>query len=570
MEEEDYNGSFVNVTHAPPLLFGNNHTTSDTLVSPHPHHHRHESIVQDHTTNESGHTDTNHNKLRSMWRRRHARSAQEGIRREKLPQLSSLLERAGAMEHTRTSLRQRQYMARTIRGLIAALAEEAVDLEVHVDSRKDTPLWEKQVDAVKIQFSRLSFKPLRIGGVGGGKTRPPLAEEGVVAVRDEATNHDVGGLPLLNLDSADEAFEQIDVDNSGALDRDEIIRALNMAAGCLEEEPDDPRSQVIQNIATELFQLYDFNGDGVVDRNEYQSLVEDMAALSSAEAVPDTEEGNGWLSSLLQGTKGAVSGFLQSVTEKNGASPAMGTNGAIVEPAKQAFDSEARVVDLSDASEDVGAVAKSLGSITFSDLKLDLRRLLFGAVPFVKHITPGGPLILEPFTMTVTGSFSAADIMDSSLLDAGLGRLVAMVLRRRMRSFRDLVDLAILKGRDWKMASATAPVTQVTELSSVEFDEQNRMIITGRAKIRTRPGAPTITQAFKVRVRAGTRAGGRFIRLVEPELAFVLECPKQIEEGYVCRELPHGGCMTPVVVAHICSCCLLVPTELAFCSAAWI
>jgi hypothetical protein len=231
-----------------------------------------------------------------------------------------------------------------------------------------------------------------------------------------------------------------------------------------------------------------------------------------------------------------MTGFVKSIAEKNealanDASPALGANVALVEPMKETFDSESRVVDVSDAAENVGPMAKSLGSITFSDLKLDLRRLLFGAVPFLKHITPGGPLILEPFTMTVTGSFSATDIMDSSLLDAGLSRLVAMVLRRRMRSFRDLVDLAILKGRDWKMASATAPVTQVTELSSVEFDDQNRMIITGRAKIRTRPGAPTIEQAFKVRVRAGTRAGGRFIRLVEPELAFVLECPKQIEEG---------------------------------------
>jgi hypothetical protein len=81
------------------------------------------------------------------------------------------------------------------------------------------------------------------------------------------------------------------------------------------------------------------------------------------------------------------------------------------------------------------------------------------------------------------------------------------------------------------MASAAAPVTNVTELSSVEFDKNDKMIITGRAKIRTRPGAPTIEQAFKVRVNVGTREGGRFIRLIEPELAFVLECPKPMEEG---------------------------------------
>ena len=134
--------------------------------------------------------------------------------------------------------------------------------------------------------------------------------------------------------------------------------------------------------------------------------------------------------------------------------------------------------------------------------------------------------------MTIAGSFSAEDIMNSTLLDAGLRQLVGLVLRRRIRSLRDLLDLAVLKGRDWTMASAMAPVTQVTELSSVEFDtKRNKLIIAGRAKIRARPGAPTIEQAFKVRVNAGTRRNGRFIRLVEPELAFVLECPEQMEEG---------------------------------------
>lgn len=524
MKESDYPGNFVNVTSTPFVVNGDN--VSPSII------HR-ESIVKNDKTKTSG--------RRSMWRRRNARTAEEGIRREKLPQLSSLLERAGAMEYYTQSSSRRHYAARTISGLIHALAEEAIDLEVQVDARSDTPLWEKQVDAVEIKFSKLSFKPLRIGGVneeaGFGDIDGGDKEEDDDVIMSSKTSEEVN-MPFLDLSSADEAFDRIDRDNSGALDREEIIRALNMAAGCLEKEPDDQRSEVIQSIANELFNLYDFNGDGVVDRNEYQSLVEDMAALSTTQGERQSNESSGWFSTLFTGTKHYVSSIFRSdksekddlLTERpksivQDSSPAP-------EYQERTFSSnDPTVVDVSDSAEAVGSMAKCLGSITFSGLKLDLRRLAFGGVPILKRITPGGPLILEPFTMTVAGSFSASDIMNSSLIDAGLRQLVSLVLRRRMRSFRDLVDLAVLKGRDWTMASKMAPVTQVTELSSVEFDTNNKMIITGRAKIRTRPGAPTIEQAFKVRVNAGTRKHGRFIRLVEPELAFVLECPKPMEEG---------------------------------------
>jgi len=177
----------------------------------------------------------------------------------------------------------------------------------------------------------------------------------------------------------------------------------------------------------------------------------------------------------------------------------------------------------------IESVAGSVGSITLSDLKLDLRRLVFGAVPLIKRITPGGPLILEPFTVTVSGSFNRDDIMKSPLLEDALSRLISMVLRRRVRSIRDSLDFAVLFGRDYKLTSENAPFTKVTELANVEFDKKNRLIMTGRAKVRTSPGAPTLEQAFKVRAKLGTRKGGQFIRLVEPELAFVLECPKPLE-----------------------------------------
>ena len=42
--------------------------------------------------------------------------------------------------------------------------------------------------------------------------------------------------------------------------------------------------------------------------------------------------------------------------------------------------------DISDDVSVVGAVNKGEGSIVLSDLKLDLRRLLFGALPVVKRV----------------------------------------------------------------------------------------------------------------------------------------------------------------------------------------
>jgi len=74
-------------------------------------------------------------------------------------------------------------------------------------------------------------------------------------------------------------------------------------------------------------------------------------------------------------------------------------------------------------------------------------------------------------------------------------------------------------------------VVEVPKLTKVEFDAQDRMILTGRALVRTSLDAPMVEQAFKVRCRIGTRGGGRYIRLVEPELALVIECPQSWEEG---------------------------------------
>jgi len=195
--------------------------------------------------------------------------------------------------------------------------------------------------------------------------------------------------------------------------------------------------------------------------------------------------------------------------------------------------------DISNNPSILGSIGKRGGTIVLSDLKLDLRRLLVGGIPIVKRITPGGPLVLEPFTTTITCSFDKKDMMESGLLLDGLSRLVTRALRRRVRSIRDLADGAVFFGRAWNMASAQAPVVEVPELTSIEFDSKDRAIITGRARIRTAPDQPVIENSFKLRTKLGTRDDGQVIGLSEPELALVLECPKMFERNIVsmCKQL---------------------------------
>ncbi|KAI2495983.1 hypothetical protein MHU86_18507 [Fragilaria crotonensis] len=128
--------------------------------------------------------------------------------------------------------------------------------------------------------------------------------------------------------------------------------------------------------------------------------------------------------------------------------------------------------------------------------------------------------------------------MESHLVDMGLRRLVARALRRRMGSVRDIMDGALFYGRSWNMASGTAPVIEVPRLTQVEFDSEDRLIITGRAIVKTSPDAPLIENAFKVRTKIGTRKDGHVIRLEQPELALVVECPQSWEKNIesVCKK----------------------------------
>jgi Ca2+-binding EF-hand superfamily protein len=505
--------------------------------------------------------------IRSMWRRRNARTAEEGIRREKAVQLSNILAKANDIE----AAPSRRYGARTIMGLIHALAEEVDDLNVEVDARRDTPLWGKQIDAIRIKFSRLGFKPLRMGGLDQAfheyKTKFPDTEQGAFHMDKQ----------LYDLSSADEAFDRIDVDNSGALDRDEIAEALATAARSSDETEHRKLREGLKGLADELVALYDFNGDGVVDRYEYRTMVEDMAALQENQESERQEEEDrlrsesaksegGWMETIKGFVLGllfrkrndvlpeTVNGDVNATTNSQSSDSAITTRGDDLTSAapnlgddnKEAQDHRGGLVF--DGMQPTGVIrristvtdeqinslmSKDLGSITISDLKIDLRRLLFGAIPFVKHIVPGGPLVLEPFTVTITASFNSQDIKNSFLLDAGLRRLVAQAIRRRVRSLRDMLDGAVFYGRSWKMSSKSAPIVDVIAIEDVQFDTLGRLILTGRVRVQTTPDQPVVENAFKLRARLGTNASGRRIRLVEPELALVLECPTLWESVYV-------------------------------------
>lgn len=425
--------------------------------------------------------------LRRLWRRRYARTLEEGIRRERATELSDLLNKA-QIDAKRQG--PRRYVARTLMGLMNALAEEMEDLDIDFTAQPKSPFWRKEVKEIRINFSRLGFKPIRMGG------SDKYDRNGDAVIKELAPLEDQ---KLSLVDSADEAFDRIDKDKSGTLDSTEIAEVLSSISG-LETDKDS-----IEELASDLVDLYDDNSDGVVDREEYQQMVEDMARLR-----PSIDEDS--TTSPLIRVKASVQSISRGISKKAAQVAAVASRSS------------------SEDTDDFDPNEREMGSILLSDLNLDLRRLLFGGLPIIKRVTPGGPLILEPFTATIRGSFTREDVMDSFLLDSGLRLLVARVIRLRVRSFRDVVDGAYFFGRQWKMASKSAPVVQVLELSNVEF-VNDKMILTGRARIRTSPEAPIVTNTFKVRTKIGTQNNGQSIGLVEPELAFVFECPRTFENG---------------------------------------
>jgi len=516
--------------------------------------------------------------IRNLWKRRHARSIEEGIRREQLSSTKELSNLLG--EHSTAKMLQlnsedanggavnrknKSYAARTIAGLISALAEEATGLEVEVDARNDTPLWDKKVDAVKIQFQRLGFKQMRFGGLDKVlmDVGDDLSPEDKEVMADRLNHQDSSAHPSFENEgevnkapnSVDDVFDKIDVDNSGALDEVELARALSIASGVPDLSNDGSKRSLaaLSKLASRLVGLYDTNGDGVVDREEYRKLVEDMTAVRDVQRTKQKErqdrlERNGGFQPL-RWARNINSSLIKRVTENEATKPLKGlirnSGGIPMDKIVSKSTAESNNVDFrgaKDISNDptiFNTLSRGEGSIVFSGLKLDLRRLLFGALPVLKRITPGGPLILEPFTTTIITSFNRNDLLESALLDDGLRRLVARLLNRRVRSIRDLVDGAVFYGRTWNMASKQAPVVEVPRLTNIEFDSKNRLIITGRARTRVSPDQPFVENSFKLRTKLGTRENGQYIRLEDPELALVLECPRAWERNIVltCKKL---------------------------------
>jgi hypothetical protein len=105
----------------------------------------------------------------------------------------------------------------------------------------------------------------------------------------------------------------------------------------------------------------------------------------------------------------------------------------------------------------------------------------------------------------------------------------------------------MFKGRSWKTfgdETGGGPRVEIPELTNVEFDENDKLILTGRARVQTSPDAAVINQSFKFRTSIGTRKNGRFIRLEEPELALVIECPESWEKKFV------NFCAPPFLFVH--------------------
>mmetsp|Transcript_9442 Transcript_9442/g.15392 ORF Transcript_9442/g.15392 Transcript_9442/m.15392 type:complete len:811 (+) Transcript_9442:1-2433(+) len=422
-----------------------------------------------------------------------------------------------------------KFGARTITGLIMAVAEEVEGLQVEVDADANTPLREKTVHSINIYFSRLGFRQLRMGGPVDevfselNSTSSLNISEKITLARNF---FNVGNQPT----TADEAFDTMDVDKSGTLDEEELAQALKMAVVIGGNKFGTRSKEALTKMASRLVRLYDTDGDGVVDREEYQAMVQDMASVRDARLRDETEvdgvEGNdggekkkrrGWFSSVFGGGGGEKTDDVSSSSENNSTVTTM--------------DGE-NFIDVTENEEFWGSLDRGEGSIVLEDLKLDLRRFVFGAIPGVKRILPGGPLILKPFTATITASFNQEDIMESLLFDLGLRLLISKALSRRVRGIRDLLDGAVFYGRAWKLFEQDSPQVEVAKLEDVHFDKRNRLIITGRVKITDSLGYKhePIEQGFKLRTKIGTRANGQIIGLLQPEIAIFAECPRELEK----------------------------------------
>jgi Ca2+-binding EF-hand superfamily protein len=370
--------------------------------------------------------------ISNLWKRRHAQSIDEGIRRERV--LSEILDETSNGDKGKTKKKRKSYAAKTIAGLISALAEEATGLEVEVDARNDTPFWKKQIDAVEINFSRLGVRALRMGGLDEAlldmsEDLSPYEKETMADSLSEEAKNTYDEIDLMetpvSVSPVDEVFDRIDTDNSGTLDEEELTRALSISSGLSNYSEKKNASSALSKLVSRLVNLYDTNGDGVVDREEYRKLVDDMTEVRNTQRMKQKEredkkqerlERKGvvhplkwmklatrtfqrWSRKEKQEEYGDIDETVNSNVEQTEISTERDSEIKTVNPFSLAgtrvMATAAQVTgvnfegaqDISDDPSVMNTMSRVEGSILFKDLKLDLRRLLFGAVPFVKRVS---------------------------------------------------------------------------------------------------------------------------------------------------------------------------------------
>ena len=270
--------------------------------------------------------------------------------------------------------KNRQYGARTIAGLIMALAEEVEGLEVEIDADANTPLHDKTVNSIKIYFSRLGFRQLRMGGLDDVFTELETSMTPSERFAMATSFFNWGSKST----TADEAFDKIDVDGSGTLDEEELAEALKMAAliGGNAKFGMRSKKETLTELASRLVKLYDVNGDGVVDREEYEAMVQDMAALKESRAREENHQ-----QTDMEGGDGKRRGWFQNIFR--GGNKQSGDGEEILPTTNE----DGSIIDVTDNEEFWGSIDQGEGSIVLEDLHLDLRRLLFGAIPGVKRVS---------------------------------------------------------------------------------------------------------------------------------------------------------------------------------------
>ena len=271
------------------------------------------------------------------------------------------------------NIQSSKFASRTITGLINALAQEVENLEVKVDSDPTTPLSNKTIHSIQIYFSRLGFQPLRMGD---RSTSPESSDKS-------------GEIERI---TADEAFDRIDVDQSGALDAEELASALKMAAimggGNSGSYIGIRSKEMLSEMAARLIKLYDTNGDGVVDREEYAVLVRDMAFLREKRLTQDEEVkvlGDGGVQQPADEAGEKKKGWFGSIFAKEG----NGTAPIVYSSNMESNDTSIQrdVIDVTESEVFWSIVDQGEGSIVLEDMRLDLRRLVFGAIPVFKRVS---------------------------------------------------------------------------------------------------------------------------------------------------------------------------------------